>query len=262
MNIQDRVRQYTKNSLQERQKRNSAYSMRSQAIQLGVSASSLSEFLSGKRSLGKKNLQQIVKALDISQAIKDELIKVILAQYEKNRLEKHNWTISKDNFILVKKEQSHLYRDWQYFAIMSLSNTEDFLGNSEFVSKRLGIDETEAQKYLNELFDTGLLVKNYRGEFISSKKELKSNDNIPSKDIREHHRQNLSLAENSLSNTDLEERDFTFMCFAYKPSDMPRMKEWIKKFRRDFLNEFENKKTTEIGRLCIQLFPLSKRDKQ
>lgn len=258
MDVQDRFREILASGLLEAQNRNKAYSMRSHAQKLGVSPSSLSEFLAGKRPLGKKILQRLVNKIDVSEILRKELSNAILKEFEKNRLKNRSWKISKDNLVLIGDEDSHIYRDWQYFAIMSLSNTSDYVGRADFVARRLGLEEQEAEFYMKELLRLDLLKRNYKNEYISSGKELRSRDGVPSSDIREHHRQNLDLAKQSLENDSVENRDFTFLCMGYSPKDLPRMKEWIKKFRRDFLNEFETKDRTEIGRLCIQLFSVSK----
>jgi uncharacterized protein (TIGR02147 family) len=68
-------------------------------------------------------------------------------------------------------------------------------------------------------------------------------------------------AKESIRSVDVLERDITGMTLNVKLEDLARAKDFIKKFRRDFLKHFEAVQGDETYQLNVQLFPLTQTKK-
>ena len=83
---------------------------------------------------------------------------------------------------------------------------------------------------------------------------------IPNGAVRKSHSINLDLAQKALDEQELTSRDFTWLTFAFDPSEMEAAKQKIREFQDEFSEQFStSKQSTEVYRLAIQLFSLTKK---
>jgi uncharacterized protein (TIGR02147 family) len=80
--------------------------------------------------------------------------------------------------------------------------------------------------------------------------------------LKKHHEQSLDLAKESLFRDDVKKRDFTTVTMAIDPKKLSMAKERIRKFEDELSDLLESGHRTEVYRLSMQLFPLSKVEDQ
>src|SRR5690606_22408831 len=89
---------------------------------------------------------------------------------------------------------------------------------------------------------------------------ISSSDEISSKAIRNLHSETLLTCIQALQNTTVEERYFSTITLNINPIDIPRIKNFIRKFEDEFEKEFETKPGEEVYSLNINFIPMTKKD--
>src|SRR3989344_2783858 len=109
------LRNLLHNTFLQKQKKNSAFSIRAFAKQVGLSPGSLSEFLRGKRNISYKLAQKVVETLTIPP---DEAKTILSESFNR----KENFKI---NYTELDMDQYYIIADWFHFAILSLVETKN-----------------------------------------------------------------------------------------------------------------------------------------
>jgi uncharacterized protein (TIGR02147 family) len=229
--------------LEERRRRNTMYSMRAFARDLGVGLGSLSEVLSGKRQLSKSNTLKIIQTLRLSQAEKESLLD-------------NNRPVVLDERQLLAEDEFKLIADWYYLAILNLSRLKTNKADPNWIAERLNIEPyivIEALERLQRL----KFLKVERNRLVRTTIPLTTTTEIPSTAIRRHHSQNLLLAEHSLHNVAVDQREFGSVTMAVNMKNLQKAKELLLKTRKKVAALLEEGPTQEVYTLSFQLFPLT-----
>lgn len=235
--------------LARRQTRNSAYSLRAFARDLGIGVTSLSDVLADKRNLSKTNLEKVMERLAVSPVEKDHL--------RENYKQNASRALDQDEKTLLDEDIFRLIADWYYLAVLNLTKVHDFNGKPEWIAHRLGIKIEEAHEALERL-ERLELVRKTRGHYVRTKKQLTTSRDVPSAAIRKHHSQNLILAERSLHRDPVEYREFGSVTVSVNPEKLPLAKELLLKTRKKIVDLLDNGATSEVYTLSFQLFPLTR----
>jgi plasmid maintenance system antidote protein VapI len=231
------------------QAKNPHYSMRAYSKKIGISQAAISEILAGKRNLTKKSAIKILEGLSRS----PQEIKEILSGYLEEEQPATFKTLDMDSFYLIS--------DWHYYAIMSLVHTRDFKSSPAWVASRLGISKKSASEALELLLRLDLLERDPKTKNLRATGErYEALSIVANPALRKANRQNLELATSALEEIEISKRDFTALTLCFDPERMDEARDLIKKFRRSFDKKMENGIKKEVYKLCIQLFPLTKRD--
>lgn len=249
---QGQIRVVLKQHLDELQIKNPSYSLRAFAKKLQMSPSTISEILSGKRPVTNNLYDRICDALIIDPQTRKNLIENTVGQDSEE--------LDTFQYEQINMDQYHLIGEWYYFAILSLADTDDFVGEVEFVSKRLGLSKNITAEALQRLERLDLLVRDSNGNLTATGKQFNTSTDIANHSLRKHHHQNLTLASESLEQDKIDKRDFSFINMAIDPADIPSMKKDIQNFRRSFCKKYEKNQKKEVYKMCIQLFPQSKQE--
>lgn len=236
------IREALGRHLREKQKRNPGYSLREFSKQLDVSPATLSQILKGKRVISKKTLQKALKNIHLDAAD----TKLIYSAIKHSQAE------------MVPMDQFHVIVDWYYFAILSLAETIDFDSRPSWVARRLNITVKQAQDALKRLQRLQMLATDDAGVLRPTNKSFHSSDGVMNLLIQKRHRQHLSLAEESLQQDSVDERDFTAVTMAIDPTKLVAAKKMIRKFRDRLCQFLESGNRTEVFIYCQQLYPLTK----
>lgn len=248
---QSTVSNILRQALIETQVRNPAYSLRSFARRLAISPSALSEIMNGKRRVSKATAERVVKGLCLgpkqSQAVMDLFSQQITAASN-----------SSSTFDTLDADKFNIVADWYHFGILSLMETEDFVEDSAWIAKRLGIRSTEASAALERMERLKLIKRTQKGKLVASNHAISSTDGILNPSIRKAHATSLSLAQKSLETDPIETRDFSSITMAIDPEKIDEARKIIRVFQ-DRLMTFMEKSGTqrEVYQLCVQLFPVS-----
>ncbi len=237
------IRNIMLKELVEVQARNPKYSMRAFAQRIGVSQAAVSQILSGKRPLTHKSAARILMGLDRPPSEIEKLLVVRKRQ--------------KSDYQLIEADKFHLISDWHYFAILSLAETDDFHGSAQWVASRLGITEQTANAAIERLVRLGLLSSE-QGTIAATGQQFEIEPAVAHPALKKACRQNIEMAAQALDATEFSERDFTAMTLCFDPGRMKEAITIIQQFRKKFCDLMESGKKSEVYKLSINLYPLSK----
>ncbi|WP_413585594.1 DUF4423 domain-containing protein [Bdellovibrio sp. HCB274] len=241
------VKKLLMQELAKRQTRNSSYSLRAFARDLGIGSTTLSDVMGDRRSLSKSNLEKVMERLLVSPLERE----LLWAEYRQGSTK-----IAIDEDLLLQEDTFRMISDWYYLAIMNLAQLPENRANPLWIAKRLGIKESEAEQALDRLFRLELLKKS-RNRLVRTTKPMLMKD-VPSAAIRKYHNQNLHLAEQSLHRDPIDTRLFNSMTMAVNPEKIPAVKDVLLKTRKKIEDLLQDGPLTEVYTLSFLLFPLTK----
>ncbi len=245
--------------------KNSNYSLRAFARDLGMSQTLLSLIMNRKRSLTLKQVQKLVSHLKLNTTQAGELLNSTLAALPENAKLSPKLKLKKkrNDFsgtpTSMHMEEFHFISQWYHLAIMNLSTTEGFDSKPQAIAKRLGISSIEAKTAIERMISLGLMDE---VDGVIKKRTLhqewKPAQSVAA--IRNFHQQMIEKAQSTLLQTDqasYETRSITGTCLALDSSKIEEAKIYIKKFEREFVRRFTVGAPDEVYQLNLQLFPLS-----
>lgn len=238
----EKFRNYLQEEYLRRRDRNPNYSVRSFARALKVDSGSLSQYLNGRRDYSLKKIKDLA----------------IILGLEKN----HFLTLlgkKTEGLKVVEFDRLHLLSKWYYAAIIESLDLNNFKPSAEWIAKRLGISTSVANIAINQLFAAGVLTLNADGSWGNNWQNYTthSNENVDELPLREHQKQLLKLAAQSIDYNSGEKKSHTAVVTTVDEDLIPEIKEEIKKFRRKIndLIEKKSKKKNSIYCMQINLFP-------
>ena len=229
--------------------RNPAYSLRAFARKLGLQPSALSELIKGKRGASPLLIQKILKKVGVD----PEEIQGAL-----ELLPRRKNSASVLAYTQLQVDEYRLISEWHHFAILSLSETEGYVHDAYWIAGRLGITQKDAASALQRLEQLGVLKVEPGGGGIRKPPNFTTTDEVANLSLRKSHAQNLELAQRSLENAPIEQRDFTAITMAIDPAKISEAKKMIREFRDRLCAHLEAERRTEVYKLCVQLIPLSR----
>ncbi len=149
-----RFRKELNQIFEEKQKRNSKYSLRSFATKLGVAPSSLCSILKGSRPLSDKNCWKFGKSLNMSEAQIRDLMQIKVPENQKM------------TFKELKDHQVALMSNWEHHAILHLIRLKTFQPNHKWIAKKLGIHVYQVDAAVERLVQLEFLEIKEDGTWI------------------------------------------------------------------------------------------------
>lgn len=261
MDIHEQIIKLANTELDRRKSLNSAYSLRAYAMDLEVSNSSLSQVLSQKRALSRKLAVGLIDSFKVSIADKNQLKKRLNEKVEIKKLStKHQYLNSDIDFVSLEASEKYIVSNWWAYAILTVGKSDEFDGSLSFLKSRLNLPLKTVEECIEHLCNKKLCEKSSEGKYRFTKNDFTTTHNIPNPYLRKQHKSLLSMASEKIDRLAVDQRDFSFVCMNANKDDILRMKQWISKFRREFMTEFEDNSKAEPFRLCIQLFPINEKD--
>lgn len=228
-------RQVINGEFEARYKRNSRYSLRAFARDLGLSPSRLSEVLNGGQVLSLESAGRIATKLrydsrragffcdlvrlEVSPSPDRPKIKARLKTYLKTADSLEN--LVPDTFAVIYS--------WQHFAILELMTIEDFVCTAASVAARLDIDDHLARLSLERLLRVGL-IEEKNGRLQSVNEHHFFAPAVPSAALRSYHRQLIGKALQAIDQQTIEERDLNSVFYAIERSAVGAFKKHIQNF--------------------------------
>ena len=255
MDEQINVQRHLTEKFAQLRAKNPGYSLRSFARKIAVSPGALSALMQGKRRLSLKLATRIADKLCLDPAERSAL----LAPFEHVRSAKKK-TQAPINTTHATLDMDH-YRvisEWQHFALLSLILTEDFRNEPTWIAKRLGLHPSAIKAALSRLNRLGMIEKDSAGRLRRTATQYITSDDIKNASLRLSHRQNLELGLKSLEEDDVDVRDFTAVTMAIDPSRIGKAKARIRNVLRELSTDLELGSPSEVYKLCIQLYPVTK----
>jgi uncharacterized protein (TIGR02147 family) len=157
----------------------------------------------------------------------------------------------------LKEDEFRMVADWQHLALIELTRFQNCPDNPEWLGKRLGLSSHVVRESLDRLKRAGLIrVQGLR--LTPGQDLLKVLSSTPSPAIRQHHRQVLDRAKESLETVPMALREFGTLMIGISPSQIPEMKEFLREIRAEFERRFGKASDRKaVYALSTQLFPLT-----
>jgi transcriptional regulator with XRE-family HTH domain len=194
-------------TFQKRVSLNTRYSKNAFARDLGVSPTALSQFLSGKRTFSRTNLNRIIQSLYLPT---DTIEKINIGHNESSL----GTRLKLDTFSLVA--------EWYHFAILNLVEIETIKFISQ-ISKRIGVSDKIVAEAVERLLKLGFLKK-MNGTYTRIHVALDAGTDIPSEALRKHNREKMEMAIQSLEQVPLQSRDISSLTLTFDPNKMHKIK--------------------------------------
>lgn len=238
--------------LRARKAANPSYSLRSFARFLGVGAATLSDVLNYKRTLSYRNALKIAEKLLLSPRETQEFLDSV-AKSKNDSPPPTPYPMTE-----IPEDVFRLISDWHYFALIQLAQTKDWDGTASKAAYRLSLTESEVKIALNRLERLGYFAKEDEKYRLIEKNLIKTTHGIPSSAIRKAHKQYLKLAEKSLESTPIDERNFATLTIAIDPRRLKEADAEIQNFKNRMRQLMQDGELQEVYTLAIQLFPISR----
>jgi uncharacterized protein (TIGR02147 family) len=254
-------REYLKSELNNRVERNSSYSLRSFADQIGVSPSHLSRVLNGEKKLS------LTSASRISQRLKHgrrqgshfiDLIQLELAtdlEVKAKLVDRISTNVGEKNQRIVSLEQFKLISKWYHFVILTLTKLKTFQHDTNWIAKKLGVTKLTAKLAVDRLISLKLLKVDSNKRFIvCDDGQISTTDDFSSEAIRINHQQNIQRALEALDKQDVLDREFDNCSLSLRKKDLPVAKKMIREMMDKLNEELDSDEGDEVYQLNMQFF--------
>ncbi len=242
----------------EIQRQNARFSLRAYSKKLGVHVGALTYIMNGKRNVSRKLAERIAQRLLLDPQQRSELLGLFPEKRKYRKNDSSPGEVFEPRYLELSASQFKVASEWEHFAIMSLVKCEGFISQSTWIATRLGITETKAKQVVDRLLQLGLLAMDSSGALSRSEKSYRTPDDVADLSLKRHHEQTLDLAKESIFRDEVAMRDFTTITMAIDPRKMSAAKELIRKQQDELSDLLESGHQTEVYRLSVQLFPLSR----
>lgn len=244
---------------------NSAYSLRSYARDLGISAPRLSQVMNRKQGLSLEAASSIVERLKLSDDKKLWFCSSVGALHARSSKERNEFrskiqTYQRETkqFTEIEVEYFKVISDWYHFAILELTYTKDFQNDPVWIAERLGITEDEAVSAIARMKGLKLLSEE-NGTLKDVFQFLATSNDIPSASIKKFHTQILKKATEALYEQEVHNREISSNIFSIRKEKLPEFKDRIRSFRRDLEKEAsELKEKDSVYCLSIHFYELTR----
>ncbi|MGE0631140.1 MAG: TIGR02147 family protein [Pseudobdellovibrionaceae bacterium] len=249
---------------EEMRLRNPQFSRRAFSRRLGVSPGAISELFNGQRQISLKLAQRLADRLALDPQERSEIFALFKDKKKNKELLKFPKKLSKTDevdsrYIQLSLDQFKIIGDWYHYGLLSLMRTAGFKNDPQWLAKRLGVPVSVVEGALERLKRLGLIQESKSGKLTRTKNAYRTSDDVANISVRRAHGQYLDKAREALETMPVENRDFTSLMFTCRPEQLARAKEMIRKFQDKLADEIEADDNTEVYQMCIQVFPLTKK---
>jgi len=233
-------------------RKNSRYSLRAFARSLSIGSSELSKLLNKKRGLSESMLARLSERLYVEPAR--------LEEYRKGAVRRSAKVADALSYRQLLSDACEVLSDWYPLAILELMKCEGFRKDPRWISRRLGVGQSEIKIALARLQKLQLLKITKDGEWIDTAGAttvLKEGSTDAAR--RKLQCQILALALAAVEEIPIDQRDQTAMLMAIDTKKLAGARKKIKKFRRSLSAYLENSDSkNNVFYLSISLFPVLK----
>jgi uncharacterized protein (TIGR02147 family) len=225
--------------------------MRAFSRDIGISISSLSEIMSGKRRATARLACLIVEGCKLDPA----LAASILSAYQKLGSTDKSRRV---RYTVLPSETYAAIADWHHYAVLSLMLTDGFRPEPAWIGRRLGIALQNAEESMQLLERLGCVRIDPRsGRMLPTNESFASSDDVADLALRKSHKQYLEQAGKAVDDVAPELRDMIGLTMAIDPDRLPEAKRMIRKFAERLMRFLEGGHRREVYRWHSSLVPLS-----
>jgi uncharacterized protein (TIGR02147 family) len=251
-------RDYLKQALRHRVERRPLYSQRAFARDLGLSPSSLGDYLKGNMRLSPARVMQVSKKIGLTaeqtqhwiDLLEEKFSKTVekknIAQLRvKSRLQAQNHSLSVDQFKVIS--------EWFHFAFLELidMNRKKY-SDTKTAAAALGLPVKTLKVAIKRLLDLGFLSVDDDGYF-SVDPSTRLGDSIPSEAIRQYHSEILKKASKAIDTQDMSRRFNSSTIVALPKKDVERIMIDLKTLAVQYLNPYAANEGQRDSLYCLSL---------
>jgi uncharacterized protein (TIGR02147 family) len=238
----DQSHRFLLDSVEYLQKHSPGFSIRKWASDMGMHSHSLVVMiLQKKRNLTLKQVPAFSKGLKLSTPERmyfQGLVQLDSARSPEERDLCRLWLsdlLPSSSKKIREVDEYLVISHWLHMAILALSETKGFTGRPEEIAEKFGskTNLSEVRSAIARLLDLGLL-KHENGRLVCTYQRVTTRDDVSVRGAVEYHRQVARLADESLPEQGLLEREFQSFSVSVKSDRIPLAKEMIRKFRTQF----------------------------
>jgi uncharacterized protein (TIGR02147 family) len=167
--------------------------------------------------------------------------------------------IRRDKMEELDLEKFTVVRDWYHMAILEMTDIKGFRNDPGWISSRLDLPVELVKEAINRLIETGLLLED-QGRLVQTRRDLELPSGLPSRSVREHHKQILTKAIVAVDEVTVEEREYSSHTFAVAKSALPELKGLVREFQRQIARLSAQGEKDDVYVLGMQLFPVLEKE--
>lgn len=243
-----------------RRSRNPHYSLRAYARDLGMPASKLSQNLRGLCGISVAKAEKIAAKLQLRDDERQLFLALVESQHARSRVARQQAVhalqkIREEKINEISLEKFSTVRDWYHMAILEMTEIKGFKAESGWIAEKLGLPADLVREAIQRLQNLELL-KIENGIWTQSERDLELPSGVPSRTIREHHKQILTKAIVAVDAVTIEKREYSSMTFAVDASMVNEMKTHVREFQRKVARLSQHGEKDSVYVLSMQLFPI------
>jgi len=238
------IRLFLNAELTRRKKMNPQYSLRAFARDLKISYSRLSEILSHESTISVKTMNLIaegVKLTDMEKLYLEQIVNYQTARSAKDKkqaLKKMKSFAPDRNFKVYKSNYEILLGHWYMFPLLEMITSPSSPSRS-VISKKLKISEVSIDDAVKVLEKNGIIILNSNtGKYKKSKDLIKVESKIPSRLIREFHKNYLQKASRAIDQQPIEKRKFLTAVLRVNEENLLEIKNEIENFHQKLIKKY------------------------
>tara|TARA_B110001454_G_scaffold28073_1_gene27441 strand:+ start:33019 stop:33852 length:834 start_codon:yes stop_codon:yes gene_type:complete len=263
----DQVVEFLRGCLTEKIQKNSRYSSRAFARDIGVSPAFVSMLLAGKKKLSLDRAKKIVIALDMSERQSSQFLRAVALSSLPS--DSHS-SEDLENLLFNRRERKDIYAmevdqfkffsNWYNVAILDLTTCSNFQSDINWIANRLQISPIVVQDATDRLLRLGLLKKE-KGILKKTNKHIAIPTSAPASTIRNFHQQMIEKAKDHLNSqeaSDFIRRDISSITFSIDARKVEEAKKLINDFKNQMADFLTEGQCNDVYQMNIQFFPLTK----
>jgi uncharacterized protein (TIGR02147 family) len=226
----------------------------------------ISWVVSGKRSLSLNLAHKICTIFKLGKRETDYFLLLVNHNQSSSGTEQQHYldrmlAFRSTRTDIVNRDQDQYYSKWYYSAIRELVSISRITDEQDIAANlRPSITRSEAKDALALLCRLDIIRKKSDGTFERTSSAIRAGHDVDPAIIHGFQLVTMQLGQSSLSRFDKEERDVSTLTVSCNASDLPRIKECIRKMRSEITEiACESNNANQVFHINIQAFPLSRK---
>lgn len=265
--------EFLKSVLEKKKARNSRFSLRAWARQLGYeNPSFISHILNGHRKLNFELVEKISSNLNLNEKSKKYFELLVLMKNCRSESESKIYSVVLESLRgHVPPEDSQildvdifqLISEWHHSALLQIVKLRDFQNDLEYITSRLGngLSAQTVSESLDRLIRLGLLeISPEDGKLRrTQEKAVSVESSVPSGAIRSFHKQMLAKAKNAIEDQAIDERDLRSTTVTIEAEKYPQFLEIIRRAHLEILKLSADGTGDEVYQMNTQFFRITEK---
>lgn len=244
----------------EKKLKSPQFSYRALSKKIGISSGALSLFLNSKRTLSPEGYDKVINYLILD----PEERKNALAAINKSFLDRLRLSDDGKPFRELRVDEFSEMKEWYVFAFLCLIQTANFEFDLFWISHRLRVSPDKIEALIELCFRLRLIKIDETNRLTRTHENLRTPDNLKDKNFEEsinyYHNQLIAQSQVAVSEIPRSLRDVTAVTMPANPQKLEKVRELVRKFQDDVMLLVEDGSESEVYRLCVQFYPVTRPD--